>query len=293
MADTSVAITAGAGTLIDTRTESTNSNHRQVIVVGDPATNAGVAPVDGTAGLKVDLGADNDVTVTSGSITVSGTVTANAGTGTLAVSGPVTDTQLRATAVPVSLASVPSALADEAAFTLATTSVTPIAGVYNSTPDTLTTGKAGALQMTAARGLHVHLVDASGGSVSAATAATTDSITAKIATDAIQDGLTACTPKFAVIAAGTSGNNTLVAAVTGKKIRVLAYNFISSGTVNAKFQSGATGTDLTGLKYCVANSGIVAPFNPVGWFETAAATLLNLNLSAATTVGGELVYVEI
>ena len=33
---------------------------------------------------------------------VSGTVTANAGTGTLAVSGPLTDTQLRATAVPIS-----------------------------------------------------------------------------------------------------------------------------------------------------------------------------------------------
>lgn len=65
MADTSVAITAGSGTSIDTRTEATNGNHRQVIVVGDPSTNAGVAPVDATAGLKVDLGADNDVTVTS------------------------------------------------------------------------------------------------------------------------------------------------------------------------------------------------------------------------------------
>ena len=70
MADSAVAITAGSGTNIDTRTEATNGNHRQVIVVGDPATNAGVAPVDATAGLKVDLGADNDVTVT-------GTVTAN------------------------------------------------------------------------------------------------------------------------------------------------------------------------------------------------------------------------
>lgn len=70
MADTAVAITAGSGTNIDTRTEGTNGNHRQVVVLGDPATNAGVAPVDATAGLKVDLGADNDVTVT-------GTVTAN------------------------------------------------------------------------------------------------------------------------------------------------------------------------------------------------------------------------
>jgi hypothetical protein len=63
MADSSVTITAGVGTDIDTRTETTNSNHRQVIVIGDPATNTGVAPVDGTAGVKVNLGADNDVTM--------------------------------------------------------------------------------------------------------------------------------------------------------------------------------------------------------------------------------------
>jgi hypothetical protein len=56
MADTAVAITAGSGTNIDTRTEATNGNHRQVVVLGDPATNAGVAPVDATNGLTVDLG---------------------------------------------------------------------------------------------------------------------------------------------------------------------------------------------------------------------------------------------
>jgi len=65
MADSNVDITQGSGTSIDTRTESTNGNHRQVVVLGDPATNAGVAPVDATAGLKVDLGADNDVVVTN------------------------------------------------------------------------------------------------------------------------------------------------------------------------------------------------------------------------------------
>lgn len=64
MADSAVAITAGTGTNVDTRTEGTNGNHRQVIVIGDPATNAGVAPVDATAGVKVNLGSDNDVTVT-------------------------------------------------------------------------------------------------------------------------------------------------------------------------------------------------------------------------------------
>ena len=74
MADTAIAITAGSGTNVDTRTEATNGNHRQVVVLGDPSTNAGVAPVDATAGLKVDLGADNDVTVT-GSLTTVSTVT--------------------------------------------------------------------------------------------------------------------------------------------------------------------------------------------------------------------------
>jgi hypothetical protein len=55
LADTAIAITAGSGTNVDTRTEGTNGNHRQVVVIGDPATNAGVAPVDVTNGLSVTL----------------------------------------------------------------------------------------------------------------------------------------------------------------------------------------------------------------------------------------------
>jgi hypothetical protein len=101
------------------------------------------------------------------------------------------------------------------------------------------------------------------------------------------------TPKFAAIAASSSGNNTLVAAVASKKIRVVAATFMSNGTVNAKFQSGAGGTDLTGLYYMVANTGGVLPYNPVGWFETAVNTLLNFNLSGAVAVGGSLTYVEV
>jgi hypothetical protein len=72
MADTAVAITAGAGTNIDTRTESTNNNHRQVVVIGDPATNAGVAPVDVTNGLSVN--------VTNAALTVASHPVTNAGT---------------------------------------------------------------------------------------------------------------------------------------------------------------------------------------------------------------------
>lgn len=106
-------------------------------------------------------------------------------------------------------------------------------------------------------------------------------------------GGTVVTPKFAAIAASSSGNNTLIAAVTSKKIRVLAVAFMANGTVNAKFQSGAGGTDLSGLFYMVANTGAALPYNPAGWFETASNTLLNLNLSGAVAVGGCITYIEV
>lgn len=118
-------------------------------------------------------------------------------------------------------------------------------------------------------------------------------VQASVESNQMTAGGTVVTPKFATIAASTSGNNTLIAAVTSKKIRVLAVAFMSNGTVNAKFQSGASGTDLTGLFYMVANTGAALPYNPAGWFETASNTLLNLNLSGAVAVGGCVTYIEV
>lgn len=112
-------------------------------------------------------------------------------------------------------------------------------------------------------------------------------------TKLLRDGATDVTPKHAIIAAAATGANSIVAAVSGKRIKVLAYNFTSNGAVNAKFQSGST--DLTGLTYMpAAGQGKVANFNPAGWFDpTAVNTALNLNLSTNIAVGGELTYIEI
>jgi hypothetical protein len=109
----------------------------------------------------------------------------------------------------------------------------------------------------------------------------------------MHSGATQLTPKFVIIDAATSGDNTILAAVSAKKIRVLAAFLVSAGTVNVRFESGAGGTALTGQMNLVANTGFVLPFNPVGWFETASNTLLNLELSAAISVDGSLVYVEV
>jgi hypothetical protein len=97
-------------------------------------------------------------------------------------------------------------------------------------------------------------------------------------------------PSYAVIDAASSGDNTLVSAVTGKKIRVLALAVVSAGTVTTRFESGASGTALSGQMTMAVNTSYVLPYNPVGWFETAAAALLNLELSGAVSVDGVLVY---
>lgn len=126
------------------------------------------------------------------------------------------------------------------------------------------------------------------------TPATASQWAAQTSTYALDNNGTAVIPKFAAIAASSNGNNTLISAVTSKKIRVLAFSLMASAAVNAKFQSGAGGTDLTGLKYfAAAGGGICQPFNPAGWFETASATLLNLSLSGGVAVGGEIVYIEV
>jgi len=100
-------------------------------------------------------------------------------------------------------------------------------------------------------------------------------------------------PKFAAVSVSTLGDNTLIAAVSSKKIRVLACSLIAADATTIRFEDGAGGTALSGQMQVAANGGFVLPYSEVGWFETTAGTLLNLELSAANSVDGVLVYQEI
>lgn len=104
------------------------------------------------------------------------------------------------------------------------------------------------------------------------------------------------TPKFATIAAASSGTNALVSAVSGKKIRVMSMFMIAAGAVNVYFEDAANTAlagDGTNKIALTTNSGFTLPFNPVGWFETAATQALEVNLSAAIAVGGSVTYIEV
>lgn len=132
MADSAIAVTAGSGTNVDTRTEGTNGNHRQVVVLGDPATNAGVAPVDATNGLSVS--------VTNASLTVASHAVTNAGVFAVQVDGSaLTSLQLIDDAI----------YADDAAFTPATSKVMAIGlQADEGSTDSVDEGDVGAPRMT-------------------------------------------------------------------------------------------------------------------------------------------------
>jgi hypothetical protein len=119
-------------------------------------------------------------------------------------------------------------------------------------------------------------------------------VQASLETNQMTAAGTILTPKFVAISASTdNGDVTLLAAVTSKKIRVLSYVVVADGTVSIRFESGTGGTALSGVMALVANAGVASGFNPVGHFETASNTLLNLELTGTGNVMGHLTYVEV
>jgi hypothetical protein len=98
--------------------------------------------------------------------------------------------------------------------------------------------------------------------------------------------------QFAVI--NTAATATLVAAqAAGVKIRVVGLFLVNTTAQSVTFKSGAGGTAITGPLPLAALGQLVLPFNPMGYFETAAAALLELSLSGATQVGGSIQWVAV
>lgn len=93
-------------------------------------------------------------------------------------------------------------------------------------------------------------------------------------------------------ASGTISTD-LVAAVTGRKIRVLSMLYSQASATSLKFQSDAT-TDLTGaFTTSAANLNGNLPFNPFGWFETGSGKKLNYVPATAVATHVTITYVLI
>lgn len=140
------------------------------------------------------------------------------------------------------------------------------------------------------------------GTVTAQVARTTSHVGATLNTDSLMNTTTALTPKWAVVNAALAAANDLVAAVGGKKIRVIALALFGSGTANTLYLHDDTPTNLiaeVGAAIPLDKSGaagaphIILPLNHLGWCETAAGKTLQMTLSAAQAVCGVVQYVEV
>lgn len=106
---------------------------------------------------------------------------------------------------------------------------------------------------------------------------------------------TSVTVKRAVIHCNTNGNNTVIAAVAGKQLKIVGVLLVVAGDVDVRFESGAGGTALTGIMSLAADgNGFVLPQTTPGfhWLETTVGALLNLELSAGVWADGCIVYYE-
>jgi len=99
--------------------------------------------------------------------------------------------------------------------------------------------------------------------------------------------------KFAVITSAGAGDVEAVAAVAGKKIRVLAYYIRQSAAGTVRFESGAAGTALSGVMVTTTADLVVqGNYCPMGLLETAAGASLSIEAGTAAVMG-HLTYQEI
>lgn len=98
---------------------------------------------------------------------------------------------------------------------------------------------------------------------------------------------------FANVAASQT-DAAVIAAVAGKKIRVIALAFVAGATATtATFNtkpSGA-GSAISPLYANAANGGAVLGENQAGWFETVAGEGLSLTTGTGSTTGVNVTYV--
>lgn len=86
----------------------------------------------------------------------------------------------------------------------------------------------------------------------------------------------------------SSTNASVAAAVVAKKIRVTSLVAVVGATAtNVTFSTKPAGSAvaISPLMALPANGILVLPFNPEGWFETAAGDALVVTTGAGSTVG--------
>jgi hypothetical protein len=87
---------------------------------------------------------------------------------------------------------------------------------------------------------------------------------------------------------GSTGVVTLVAGVTGRRIRLWRAFIQFTNAADITFRSGST--DLTGSIPVPAGATVALDTSPIAWATTALGEALNINVSASTDMSGMIAY---
>jgi hypothetical protein len=96
--------------------------------------------------------------------------------------------------------------------------------------------------------------------------------------------------KTAIVSGSVSGNNTLVNAIAGSSIKVMAFAIQAQGTVNVKFKDGASTDLIAALSFQTREGTALATSYPSFLFATSSGNALILNLDSSVVVNGFVTY---
>lgn len=101
--------------------------------------------------------------------------------------------------------------------------------------------------------------------------------------------------RSAAISCSTVGNNTIIAASSGKAIKVYKMFFVVDSGVSITFYDSTT-TAMSGAMKFVGNQGIVLDMDgnndPQPWFNVTPGNAFVFNLSDAVQVSGTIYYTQ-
>lgn len=102
---------------------------------------------------------------------------------------------------------------------------------------------------------------------------------------------------FAPVSCSSSGDNTIVSLIAGRRLRVVSYLLVTAGDVVVTWKSSVAGAISGPMSLGNTSSGqgggASHPTGPSAALQTAVGEALVLNLSDAISVGGHLTYILI
>jgi hypothetical protein len=110
-------------------------------------------------------------------------------------------------------------------------------------------------------------------------------------TTTVQTALNSARTTPAAITFASSGNNTVIAAIGGKVIRVFRMALVVAGATNITFED-STPTLFTGAMPFQANGSLVLDFTDEPWFTTAVGAAFVINSSNAVQVSGVVYFTQ-